>query len=130
MAVADTSALVPLFDADHVHHGRARRALTGHARLLVPTVALAELTTYLRRAAQDVGLDGNQVARQAVQELLALPGVEERQAYDGAAGHRLYLAPGKLSFSDAVVIATALRYGDELVTFDAHMARRWKAGPG
>lgn len=126
LPVVDTSALVPVYDLDHPHRAQALEMLEGHDRLVVPTVVLAELTTYIRRKVKDAGGDGNQAARRALAELMASHGVEERPLRDGRPAHRLYAESAALSFADAVVIATAWAYDAGLICFDGAMDKAWR----
>lgn len=127
LPVADTNVLVALLDRDHPHHGRAASDLSGHERVLLPTVVLAELTTYLRRTAKDAGLDGNRIARDAVHELLGAAGVHHATSFDADRALRLFARRGRLSLADAVVIATATRHSEGLVCYDRAMQAAFRS---
>lgn len=126
MAVVDTSILVPLFDAAHVNHAKAKAALSGINRLAIPGGVLAELTRLIRRLAKRQGLDGNQAAREAIHALRALPGF--RDTGDGLATvtEARYALESNLSYVDAWGIEAALADRDDLLTFDAHQAAAWR----
>ncbi|MGH2669845.1 MAG: PIN domain-containing protein [bacterium] len=119
MPVPDTSILVPLFDADHPHHARARRAVGAPGPLHVSGGVLAELTTVLRRRGSDVGLDGELIAREALERLEALQGYRHASEYDAVAVSRLYRTHSGLSYVDAWGIALALGMDEQLLTLDA-----------
>lgn len=119
MPVADTSVLVPLFDADHPHHAQARRAVEAPGTLLVSGGVLGELTTVLRRRAKDIGLDGDRIAREALGKLESLAGFRHADAYDATAVSRIFQAHAGLSYVDAWGVALAIETGDELLTLDS-----------
>ncbi|MHB8632866.1 MAG: PIN domain-containing protein, partial [Thermoplasmatota archaeon] len=99
----DTSALIPLFDKDHGHHGRASKAFRDANEVLVHPCVLEEFTRVMRRIMKDAGQDGNAGSRQALAALLAQPRVRivHQMPYDKVV--ELYLADSSLSFTDAVV---------------------------
>lgn len=126
MPVPDTSVLVPAFDADHPRHAEARRMLGAPILLHVTGGVLSELTTVLRRRANDVKVDGAKVAREALAKLEALEGFRHATGYDAEAVSRVYLAHSALSYVDAVGIVLALDLDDELMTFDDAQAAAHK----
>ena len=126
MPVLDTSVLVPAFDADHPRHKEARQLLAGPALLHVSGGVLSELTTVLRRRANDSGLAGAKVARDALACLEGLSGFRHAAAYDADAVSRVYQAHASLSYVDALGIVLALDTGYALITFDDAQAAALK----
>lgn len=126
MAVVDTSALLPLFDTEHPNHAQAKAALSSIKRIAVPGGVLTELTRLLRRLANQQGLNGNTVAREALHALRTLPGF--RDTGDGLASvtQKRYAAQSNLSYVDAWGIEAARADRDELLTFDATQAAAWR----
>lgn len=119
MPVPDTSILVALFDADHPQHARALSVVGAPGTLHVTGGVLAELTTVLRRRGNDVGLQGDRIAREAVERLEGLQGFRHATEYDAPAVSRLYRSHDGLSYVDAWGIMLALGLREELLTLDA-----------
>lgn len=126
MPVPDTSVLAALFDADHPRHTEARRLVGAPGVLHVSGGVVAELTTLLRRRANDVGLDGNRVAREALEQLEKLGGFRLATDYDTEAASRLYRDNAALSYVDAWGIALAVGLGEELLTLDERQRKAYQ----
>lgn len=126
MPVVDASVLVPAFDADHPLHGRARKLLAAAGRVAIHPGTLAELSTVLRRQANLKGLDGANVARNAVRALRSLPGMRDTGDNLAVAATRRYLESKELSFVDAWTIEAALADRDELLSLDRAQVAAWK----
>lgn len=126
MPVVDSSVLVPAFDADHPRHGEARGKLATTSLLHVSGGVLAEVTTVLRRRANDLGLDGSNVARDALARLEELAGFRHVTSYDADEVSRVYQAHAALSYVDAMGIVIAIVLDDELLTFDDAQSRAHK----
>jgi predicted nucleic acid-binding protein len=126
MPVLDTSVLVPAFDADHPRHHEARELLAAPALLHVNAGVLGELTTVLRRRANDVGLEGSKVARDALAKLESLAGFRHATSYDPDTVSHVYRAHSSLSYVDAIGIVLALELDEELLTFDDGQAAALK----
>lgn len=127
MAVVDTSVLVAAFDDEHPRHRAARAALAKQAAVVVHGGILEELTRVMRRAANQAGLDGNQVARAVLATLRASPGYRLAADYDEAATAQRFAENPPLSYVDAWGIEVAHATGQELLTFDRDQERAWKA---
>lgn len=127
MAVVDTSVLVPLFDNRHAQHAKAVARLADVTDLGVVAPSLQELASVLRREGKARGLDGGQIARQAVARLRAQPRFQDKGAGVAAAACGRFVASPGLSLADCWAIEAALADGDELVTFDANQAKAWQA---
>lgn len=126
MPVVDSSVLVPAFDADHPRHAEARGKLATTSLLHVSGGVLAEVTTVLRRRANDMGSDGSKVARESLARLEELAGFRHATTYDADEVSRVYLAHATLSYVDAMGIILAIGLNDELLTFDDAQARAHK----
>ncbi|MFA5862833.1 MAG: PIN domain-containing protein [Candidatus Thermoplasmatota archaeon] len=126
MPVPDTSVLVPIFDADHPLHEKARAQIGAPVLLHVTGGVLAELTTVLRRRGNDVGLDGSRIARECLGELEQLRGFRHASPCDGAEVTRVFKAHSSLSYVDAWGIVLALELGDTIITFDERQASAFK----
>ncbi|HUR70159.1 MAG TPA: PIN domain-containing protein [Candidatus Thermoplasmatota archaeon] len=126
MPVVDSSVLVPAFDADHPRHAEARGKLGTTSLLHVSGGVLAEVTTVLRRRANDIGSDGSKVAREALVRLEELAGFRHATSYDPDEVSRVYQAHAALSYVDAMGIVIAIRLDDELLTFDDAQSKALK----
>lgn len=124
--VIDTSVLVPLFDADHPLRSKAQGLTKAPGVLAVCGGVLAELTTVIRRRGKDVGLDGDQIAREALAHLEALRGFRHIDAYDARAVSQLYREVPGLSYVDAWGVVIAIEMDEELLTFDTRQADAYR----
>lgn len=130
MSVADTSSLVALLDANHVHHAEAARDLAeGH--VTVTWGSLAEVATVVRRLAEDNGQDGGQAARRALAAIAGLAGFRQAPQPPLEGVLKLHGEETALSFTDAWNLRVALDGGEPLVSYDrglrASHRRRAKA---
>lgn len=103
MPAIDADALVALHTSTHPQHGEARRRFEAAGHIHAHPSVLAEFTTVMRRQATRQGLDGNKVAREALQSVLAQPRVRLSIDVDHGDAIRRYLANAALSFTDAIV---------------------------
>lgn len=126
MPVVDSSVLVPAFDIDHPRHAEARAELAKTGLLHVSGGALAEVTTVLRRRANDMGSDGSKFAREALARLEELAGFRHATSYDAEEVSRVYQKHSTLSYVDAIGVVLAVGLGDDLLTFDDAQARAHK----
>lgn len=126
MPVVDSSVLVPAFDADHPRHAEAREKLATTSLLHVSGGVLGEVTTVLRRRANDVGSEGSKVAREALARLEELAGFRHATSYDADEVSRVYQAHPTLSYVDAMGIVLAIGLGEDLLTFDDAQERAHK----
>lgn len=119
MPVFDTSALLPIFNPEHPHHGRAREAFERAELVVLHPCVLTEFTMVIRRLAKDLGQDGNAAAREALQSLLDQPRVLVSGDMDHRPACELYMARKEISFTDAVVAMSDKAFDrEEPVAFD------------
>ena len=124
MPAFDTSALLPLFNPQHPHYGRARARFEAAETVILHPSVITEFTTVMRRLAKDKGLDGNEKARQALVALLQQPRVAIRAEMDYDAVVDRYLCAPGISFTDAVVGASVLHFDkSQPVTFDKKLGK-------
>ena len=114
MRVVDTSIWI-----EWLTGGRLKKLLTkefpDQAQCVVPTIVQLELVKWLTREA------GEDQADQVIaftQKCVVAP-LDTRIALTAAGLHRQY----KLATADAVVYATALEYGADVLTCDAHFEK-------
>lgn len=120
----DTSALLPLFNAQHPHYGRAKAQFEAADMVVLHPSVITEFTTVMRRLAKDKGLDGNEKARQALMALLRQPRVAIRADMDYEAVVDRYLCAPGISFTDAVVAASVAHFNkSKPVTFDKKLGK-------
>ena len=114
MRVVDTSAWIEWLIGGPLHK-TLRKAFPEKAQCVVPTIVQLELAKWLVREA------GEDQADQAIaftQKCVVAP-LDTRIALSAADLHRQY----KLATADAIVYATAIEYGADLLTCDAHFAK-------
>lgn len=85
---------------------------------MVTMGSLVEVTTVLRRVAEDRGLDGNQAARDGLRKIRSHAAYREAGSVDAADVAALYESEPKLSLVDAWNIVASERCREPFVTFD------------
>lgn len=111
MRVVDTSAWIEWL-TDSPLRARLAQEIPDRAQCVVPTIVQLELTKWLIRE------NGEDAADQMIaytQKCIVAP-LDTRIALRAADLHRQH----KLATADAIVYATALEFGAELLTCDAH----------
>lgn len=114
MRVVDTSAWIEWLIGGPQHRTLIKE-FPEKAQCVVPTIVQLELAKWLAREV------GDDVADQAIaytQKCVVAP-LDTRIALHAADLHRQY----KLATADAIVYATALEYGADLLTCDAHFGK-------
>ena len=114
MRVVDTSAWIEWLIGGPLHKN-LRKEFPEKAQCVVPTIVQLELAKWLVREA------GEDQADQAIaftQKCVVAP-LDTRIALAAADLHRQY----KLATADAIVYATAIEYGADLLTCDAHFEK-------
>ena len=114
MRVVDTSAWIEWLIGGPLHK-TLRKEFPEKAQCVVPTMVQLELAKWLVREA------GEDQADQAIaftQKCVVAP-LDTRIALAAAELHRQY----KLATADAIVYATAIEYGADLLTCDAHFEK-------
>jgi predicted nucleic acid-binding protein len=114
MRVVDTSAWIEWLIGGPLHK-TLRKEFPKKAQCVVPTIVQLELAKWLVREA------GEDQADQAIaftQKCVVAP-LDTRIALSAADLHRQY----KLATADAIVYATAIEYGADLLTCDAHFEK-------
>lgn len=114
MRVVDTSAWIEWLIGGPLHK-TLRKEFPEKAQCVVPTIVQLELAKWLVREA------GEDQADQAIaftQKCVVAP-LDTRIALSAADLHRQY----KLATADAIVYATAIEYGADLLTCDAHFEK-------
>ncbi len=114
MRVVDTSAWIEWLIGGPLHK-TLRKEFPEKAQCVVPTIVQLELSKWLVREA------GEDQADQAIaftQKCVVAP-LDTRIALSAAELHRQY----KLATADAIVYATAIEYGADLLTCDAHFEK-------
>jgi predicted nucleic acid-binding protein len=114
MRVVDTSAWIEWLIGGPLHKTLLKE-FPQKAQCVVPTIVQLELAKWLVREA------GSDEADQAIaftQKCVVAP-LDTRIALSAADLHRQY----KLATADAVVYATAIEYGADLLTCDAHFEK-------
>jgi predicted nucleic acid-binding protein len=114
MRVVDTSAWVEWLIGGSLHK-TLMKEFPERVQCVVPTIVQLELAKWLAREA------GEDEADQAIaftQKCVVVP-LDTRIALHAADLHRQY----KLATADAIVYATAIEYGADLLTCDAHFEK-------
>jgi predicted nucleic acid-binding protein len=114
MRVVDTSAWIEWLIGGPLHRA-LKKEFPEKAQCVVPTIVQLELAKWLVREA------GEDQADQAIaftQKCVVAP-LDTRIALSAADLHRQY----KLATADAIVYATAIEYGADLLTCDAHFEK-------
>lgn len=114
MRVVDTSAWIEWLIGGPLRK-TLRKEFPGKAQCVVPTIVQLELAKWLVREA------GEDQADQAIaftQKCVVAP-LDTRIALSAADLHRQY----KLATADSIVYATAIEYGADLLTCDAHFEK-------
>lgn len=114
MRVVDTSAWIEWLIGGPLHK-RLIREFPEKAQCVVPTIVQLELSKWLVR---EVGEDGADQAIAYTQKCVVAP-LDTRIALSAAELHRQY----KLATADAIVYATAIEHGADLLTCDAHFEK-------
>ena len=119
MRIADTSLLYAFFAAEDVHHARARQALADAETLLVPAEVLTELCALLQRR-----FDAR-AAHAAGEFLWSQPNTEIQPSGTDIlmAAWEEFKADPKLTFTDAVVVATCRELDASPASFDRRLAK-------
>ena len=103
MPAIDADAMVALHTSTHPSHIEARRKFEAVGQVYLHPSVVTEFTTVLRRQANKQGLDGNAIAREALQSFMAQPRVQLSIDVDHGDATLRYLANRDLSFTDAIV---------------------------
>ena len=120
MPAIDTDALVALHTSTHPHHSAARRMFEEAPQVYLHPSVATEFTTVLRRQANKAQLDGNKVAREALQGVLAQPRVQLSVDVSHKDATLRYLSSHGLSFTDAIVAQFCWSADKQQpITFDA-----------
>ncbi|MEO7742977.1 MAG: type II toxin-antitoxin system VapC family toxin [Usitatibacter sp.] len=114
MRVVDTSAWIEWFIGGPLHK-KLIREFPEKALCVVPTIVQLELSKWLVR---EVGEDRADQAIAYTQKCVVAP-LDTRIAISAAELHRQY----KLATADAIVYATAINHGADLLTCDAHFEK-------
>ena len=114
MRVVDTSAWIEWLIGGPLHKN-LRKEFPEKAQCVVPTIVQLELAKWLVR---EVGEEQADQAIAFTQKCVVAP-LDTRIALHAADLHRQY----KLATADAVVYATAIEYGADLLTCDAHFEK-------
>jgi predicted nucleic acid-binding protein len=118
MPVIDTSFLMALFDEDHPRHKEARRLMRSPDAMYVSGGVLGEFTTIVRRRANEVGLDGEEVARELLMRLQSLRHVHHATFEDASEISRIYRENRGIGYVDAWGVALACSRKERLYSFD------------
>ncbi len=130
MPAIDADAVVALHTSSHPNHREARRKFEAASQVYVHPSVVTEFTTVLRRQANKHGLDGNQIAREALQSFMAQPRVQLSVDVDHGDATQRYLANRTLSFTDAIV--AEFRWSTDKqdpITFDKDVIKAAYAKP-
>jgi predicted nucleic acid-binding protein len=120
----DSDAVVALMTTTHPHHAEARRQFDAASHIYLHPSVITEFTTVLRRQAKKNGLDGNAVAREALDTLLKQPRVTIELGIDHHQAADRYAKTTTLSFTDAVVADFQFHLDRQPpITFDAALAK-------
>ncbi|OIO26749.1 hypothetical protein AUJ14_01255 [Candidatus Micrarchaeota archaeon CG1_02_55_22] len=120
MALLDASVLIARFNARDVHHSRTNNI--DFSNSIINAITYYEVANVMQKNVHDKGavvkalqlmLDSTQVAIVTKQDLQAATHVFERHY-------------PRLSLADAVLVAQAKSLNEELVTFDADLAKATK----
>ena len=114
MRVVDTSAWIEWLIGGPQHR-MLKKEFPEKAQCVVPTIVQLELAKWLAR---EVGDDEVDQAIAYTQKCVVAP-LDTRIALHAADLHRQY----KLATADAIVYATALEYGADLLACDAHFEK-------
>ena len=114
MRVVDTSAWIEWLIGGPQHR-MLKKEFPEKAQCVVPAIVQLELAKWLAR---EVGDDEADQAIAYTQKCVVAP-LDTRIALHAADLHRQY----KLATADAIVYATALEYGADLLTCDAHFEK-------
>lgn len=114
MRVVDTSAWIEWLIGGPLHRALIKE-FPEKAQCVVPTIVQLELAKWLVR---EVGEEQADHAIAFTQKCVVAP-LDTRIALHAADLHRQH----KLATADAIVYATAIEYGAELLTCDAHFER-------
>ena len=114
MRVVDTSVWIEWLIGGALHQ-TLMKEIPGRAQCVVPTIVQLELAKWLAR---EVGDDQADQAIAFTQKCVVAP-LDTRIALHAADLHRQY----KLATADAIVYATAIEYGADLLTCDAHFKK-------
>ena len=114
MRVVDTSVWIEWLIGGPLHKALAKE-FPQKAQCVVPTIVQLELAKWLVR---EVGEEQADQAIAFTQKCVVAP-LDTRIALHAAELHRQY----KLATADAVVYATAIEYGADLLTCDAHFEK-------
>jgi predicted nucleic acid-binding protein len=120
VAVLDTSWLVALFSPSDAHHAKAVAQSRTATDLKLPAACLVEfLQVVFYRVRSSAGETAAHVAaRQAHDDLRALPAIEQVPDLDPSRSAQLYARHPRLSYVDAVGLSTALRLRQPILGFD------------
>jgi predicted nucleic acid-binding protein len=114
MRVVDTSVWIEWLIGGPLHKTLTKE-FPEKAQCVVPTIVQLELAKWLVR---EVGEDQADQAIAFTQKCVVAP-LDTRIALHAADLHRQY----KLATADAIVYATAIEYGADLLTCDAHFEK-------
>jgi len=114
MRVVDTSVWIEWLIGGPLHQTLIKE-FPDRAKCVVPTIVQLELTKWLAR---EVGEDQMDQTIAFTQKCVVAP-LDTRVALHAADLHRQY----KLATADAIVYATAIEFGADLLTCDAHFER-------
>ena len=114
MRVVDTSAWIEWLIGGPLQK-TLRKEFPEKAQCVVPTIVQLELAKWLVR---ETGEDQADQAIAFTQQCVVAP-LDTRIALSAADLHRQY----KLATADAIVYATAIEYGADLLTCDAHFEK-------
>ena len=114
MRVVDTSVWIEWLIGGPLHK-TLKKEFPERAQCVVPTIVQLELAKWLAR---EVGEDQADQAIAFTQKCVVAP-LDTRIALHAADLHRQY----KLATADAIVYATAMEYGADLLTCDAHFEK-------
>lgn len=114
MRVVDTSVWIEWFTGS-VLGRRLAKEIPARAECIVPTIVQLELAKWLQR---EVGEEQADQVLAYTQKCIVVP-LDTRIALLAADLHRQH----KLATADAIVYATALEHGADVLTCDAHFAK-------
>lgn len=126
MTTIDTSWLYAFIDELDVHHDEAIQQAKASSLLRMPQLVLAELLQLVqfRVRKQKGDAAARAIARQILHDLETAPTFLVTQT-DAPSTSALFRRHARLSYVDAAAIATAMRNGEDLLSFDEVQLAAW-----
>ncbi len=120
MPIVDTSWLVAVFHDGDPHHDEAAKSGRDASEIRMPASVMEEFlrVVFYRVRRSQGNTEAHLVTRRARRDLAALPALQLVHGYDERLAAAIHDRHPKLSYVDAVAIASAVRSRDELLTFD------------